>query len=184
MSEIAERFRRLSDDLLARIEAVPPDRWDNRSPCEDWTARDVVGHLVNTYAMFLGFIGRELPPSPSAAEDPVAAYGSARDAIQAVLDYPEAAASEYESPMFGTSRFENSVDGFLCADIVIHSWDLARATGGDERLDPEEVSLLGERMAPMDEVLRSPNAFGPKLEPPEGADEQTRFLAFVGRRAW
>jgi uncharacterized protein (TIGR03086 family) len=86
--------------------------------------------------------------------------------------------------MFGRSTFEESGDRFLSGDVVIHSWDMARATGGDERLDPDEVKKIGEALAPMDEAMRSPNAFGPKLDPPEGADAQTRFLAFLGRKAW
>lgn len=183
MSEYSDRYRRVSDDLTALIEAVPPDRWDNPSPCDEWTARDVVRHIIGTYQMFLGFVGRELPAAPSVDEDPVAAWRSARDAIRAAFDDPAVAGAEYDG-MFGRTTFEKSADRFISADVVIHSWDLARATGGNERLDPDEVRRIGEALAPMDEAMRSPNAFGPKLEPPEGADDQTRFLAFLGRRAW
>jgi uncharacterized protein (TIGR03086 family) len=184
MTEIADRFQRLSDGFLARAEAVPADAWDNPSPCEGWKARDVVRHVVDTYGMFLGFVGQKLPSGPSVDEDPAGAYRSARDAVLAGLRKPDVAAAEYESPMFGMSRFDTSVDRFLAADAVVHAWDLARATGGDERLEIDEVKNIGEALAPMDEVMRGPGAFGPKLEPPEGADEQTRFLAFLGRKAW
>jgi hypothetical protein len=59
--------------------------------------------------------------------------------------------------------------------------DLARATGLDERLDPDAVARMLDGIEPMDEALRSSGHYGPKVEVPEGADEQTRLLAFLGR---
>ena len=59
MSEISDRYRRLSDAFAKKIAAVPGERWDSQTPCEEWTARDLVGHVVNTQGMFLGFIGKE-----------------------------------------------------------------------------------------------------------------------------
>jgi len=64
----------------------------------------------------------------------------------------------------------------------VHSWDIARATGQDERLDPAGVAYAFEMLRPNDEALRGPGSFGPKIEPPPDADEQTRFLCFLGRR--
>ena len=54
MSEIADRYRKRAAGLNERVEAVPADQWGSQSPCEDWTARDVVRHVVDTSAMFLG----------------------------------------------------------------------------------------------------------------------------------
>jgi uncharacterized protein (TIGR03086 family) len=71
--------------------------------------------------------------------------------------------------MFGTS------------DILVHTWDLARATGLDETLDPDEVHGLLAGMEPMDAVLRQSGHFGPRVDVPADADEQTRLIAFTGR---
>jgi hypothetical protein len=68
-------------------------------------------------------------------------------------------------------------------DTHIHTWDLARAVGGDERLDPGVVRLAWEMLQPMDARIRQPGVFGPKLDPPAGADEPTRLLYILGRRA-
>ena len=46
MSEISERFRDLAAKFTRRVDAVPDDRWSSPSPCEGWTTRDVVGHMV------------------------------------------------------------------------------------------------------------------------------------------
>jgi len=63
----------------------------------------------------------------------------------------------------------------------VHSWDVARATGQDETLDPAGVSYAFAMLLPNDDAIRGAGSFGPKLDPPTGADEQTRFLCFLGR---
>jgi uncharacterized protein (TIGR03086 family) len=184
MSEISDRFRRLSEGFTARVTAVPPDRWASPSPCEGWTARDVVGHMVGNVGFLFRLVDDEPPAAPSVEEDPVAAWSVARDALQGALDDPQVAGTEYDSQaMGGRGTFEQAVDRFGNLDVLVHTWDLARAAGLDERLDPGEVHRMYEAVLPMGAMLRSPNACGPKLDPPADADEQTRFLAFLGRRA-
>ena len=71
MSDIAERYERVTSQFTERVRAVPEDAWDNPSPCEGWTARDVVGHLTGWIPAFFGSQGLEFPPVPSVADDPV-----------------------------------------------------------------------------------------------------------------
>jgi uncharacterized protein (TIGR03086 family) len=184
MSEIADRFRKLAAGFTQRVEQVPPDRWSNPSPCEDWTARDVVAHLVDASGIFLGFVDREVPRNPSVDDDPAAAWRNARDAVQAALDDPAVAATEYEG-FAGRSTFAGGIERFLAPDVLVHTWDLARATGLDERLDPDEVHAMCLATAAIDDdsFMRQPGVFGPKVDVPADADEQTRYLAFTGRRA-
>jgi uncharacterized protein (TIGR03086 family) len=68
------------------------------------------------------------------------------------------------------------------SDLHVHTWDLARATGGDERLSPEVAAIVLERLKPNDEALRKSGSFGPKVEPPQDADVQVELLCFLGRR--
>jgi uncharacterized protein (TIGR03086 family) len=181
MSEIADRYRKLSTAMTERIAAVPADGWEADTPCEDWKARDLVGHLVDTSGMFLGFIGEDPPSGPTVADDPLAAFTAARDAVQSALDDPARAQQEYDG-MFGKTTFEQSVDGFLSADLVVHAWDLARAAGQDDSLPVDEVERVHRQLEPMDDKMRGPGAFGPKIEPPPDADPQTKLLCFLGRQ--
>jgi uncharacterized protein (TIGR03086 family) len=80
----------------------------------------------------------------------------------------------------GPMSFEDAVVTFCLGDVLVHTWDLARATGQDEALDPEETRRTYEAMLPADEMLRGEH-FGPKVTVPDDADEQTKLLAFVGR---
>ena len=177
----ADRYRKLAGSMTETIAGVDEERWNASSPCEGWTARDVVQHLVDTSAMFLGFIEEEPPSGPSVDDDPLGAFGAARDSVQAALDDPEKAAKEYDG-MFGHTSFAKSVDGFLSADLVIHRWDLARATGQDDTMPADEVQRIHEQLEPMDDKMRGPGAFGPKIDPPAGADAQTKLLCFLGRQ--
>jgi hypothetical protein len=59
--------------------------------------------------------------------------------------------------------------------------DLARTIGADERLDEDSARQAYEALKPMDPMIRLPKVFGPKLEPPVGADPQTEFLYFLDR---
>jgi uncharacterized protein (TIGR03086 family) len=183
MTDVSDRYRKNAAAFTERVAAVPPDKWSAQSPCDEWNARDVVRHVVNSSGLFLGFIGRELPPGASVDDNPLGAWENARDTIQQGLDDPAVAQSEYDGA-FGKATFEHGVNRFLAADLVVHSWDLARATGGDEHLDPEEMRMVRASFEGFDpKMFRSPGAFGPEIEAPPGADEQTKFLAFTGRRA-
>jgi uncharacterized protein (TIGR03086 family) len=181
MSEISERYARLSDAFAAKIAAVPRHAWANPSPCADWTARDVVRHVVETQGMFLGFVGRSLGEVPSVDEDPAGAFDAARAVVLADLEDPARAAAEFDG-MFGRSTFEAAVDRFLNFDLVVHGWDLARATGLDDTIAPGDVARVREAADTFGEAMRGPRAFGPALDPPPGADAQDELLAFLGRK--
>ncbi|MBI2705165.1 MAG: TIGR03086 family protein [Actinobacteria bacterium] len=181
MTETADKYRERAAAMTAKIEAVPDDAWANQSPCAEWTARDVVAHLVDTSGRFFGFIGKTPPDGPRVEVDPVAAWRAARDAMQAALDDPDVAATEFTG-RFGPTTFAASVDRFVCTDLVVHNWDLSRATGQDEALDPQAMREIQADLASFGDAVRSSGAFGPEVEPPEDADDQTRFLCFLGRR--
>ena len=83
---------------------------------------------------------------------------------------------------FDSLSFEAFVKRMACADTLIHTWDFARATGQDERLDPEAVALATDMLRPEDGEIRIPHAFGTKVSAADGADEQTRLLNFLARR--
>jgi uncharacterized protein (TIGR03086 family) len=182
MSEIADRYRRLSAHFATTVAGVTPDQWEDPTPCEDWSVRDLVRHAVDTQGMFLGFVGREAGAIPSVDDDPVAAWTAARASVQVDLDDPEHATTEFTG-FFGTSTFEAAVDRFLNSDLVIHRWDLARATGQDETIDPGDAERVLEGARAFGDAFRSPGACGPEIPVPDDADAQTRVLGFYGRAA-
>lgn len=182
MSDISERYRRVAGAFTERVRAVPDDAWDNPAPCDGWDARDVVRHLVEWIpGFFESYTDVRLAPGPAVDDDPAGAWVALDTSIQALLDDPDAAAREYDLPM-GTMTLEAAVAMICTNDVLVHTWDLARATGLDETLDPDEVHGLLAEMEPMDEMLRTSGHYGPRVPVPDDADEQTKLIAFTGRR--
>jgi uncharacterized protein (TIGR03086 family) len=182
MSEISERYRNVAGQFTQRVTAVPDGAWDNPAPCDGWVARDVVGHLVEWLpAFFFDTWDLTHPPVPPADQDPVGAWRVVDGVIQSALDDPEVAGRERDTPM-GHSTFEQTIDTICTGDVLIHTWDLARATGLDESLDPDEVHRYLEGVVGIDELLRQSGHYGPRVAVPDDADEQTRLIGFLGRR--
>jgi uncharacterized protein (TIGR03086 family) len=181
MSEIANRYERIADAFSARLEAVPPGAWSKQSPCEDWTAHDVARHVVDTTRGLLTRLTGGDPTPPDAGADVVAAWKLESEAVKAALTDPSRAATKVKG-MGGEQPFEDLIGTVLCADTLIHTWDLARATGQYDTLDPAGVEAAHAFLEPNDAMLRGPGAFGDKIDAPDRADEQTRLLCFVGRQ--
>ncbi len=176
----AEEHRRVAAGFTERVRGVTD--WEAPAPVDGWTARDVVRHLLDWFPGFLSSgTGIELPTGPSVDEDPGAAWEAQAAAVQAVLDDPALADARFEHPRAGTHPLGQAIDRFYTADVFMHTWDLARATGQDETLDPEKCRELLEGMEPMEDLMRSSGQYGPRVEVPEGSDVQTRLLAFIGR---
>ena len=183
MSEIAERYERVTRQFTDRVRSVPAGAWDNASPCEGWTARDVVGHLTGWIPGFFGAQGVRFPEVPSVQDDPVAAWETVRATIAEALADPALAGQPVETP-FDTQSLAETVDMIVTGDVFTHTWDLARATGQDETLDGDHLQRMLVAVNSMpDEVLRADGMFGPRIDVSGDADDQTRFLAYVGRRA-
>lgn len=180
---VASRYRRLAGLFTAAVEQVDGTAWERPSPCEGWTARDVVRHVAETQRDLLDRVGlapddRELP------DDPVAAWDLVRGWVATVLAEPERAGLIYES-YFGPTTVAETLDTFYCSDLAIHRWDLARAAGlaDHEEMPADEVARLTQDYRKLGESLRSPGVCGPpvELDTPDPT-EQDRLLAFLGRQ--
>jgi uncharacterized protein (TIGR03086 family) len=182
VSEAIERYERTADGFDQRVSAVPADKWDAPSPCEGWTARDVVGHVVRNYrSLAATATGSDAPERP-ADEHPAQAWSDAYERMRALTKQPDILSNPVSGPG-GPVPLEQALGSLVSMDTNVHTWDLARAVGGDEHLDPDVVRFSWEMLQPMDEMIRQPGIFGPKLDPPSDADEQTKLLYFLGRRA-
>jgi uncharacterized protein (TIGR03086 family) len=179
----ADEHRRVAGIFTERVLGTPPAAWDQPAPPEGWTARDVVRHLVEWFPAFLSAgAGISLPQGPSVDDDPVAAWRVHSDGVQAVLDDPTTPGQVLSNVHVGEVPLDQAIDRFYTADVFMHTWDLARATGQDETLDPDKCAELLEGMLPLDGVLRASGQYGPRVEVPDDADAQTRLLAFIGRQ--
>jgi len=183
VSENSDKYRRAVADLSAVVDAVPADRWSAPSPCAGWTASHLVGHLIGGFQRISAVETGPVPepdPATAAGDDPAAAYAEARDQALGVLT-DENLAKKVESPM-GPISLDQEVGMFSTPDVLIHTWDLARAAGIAVELDADLVRETYGALLPLDAMIRTPAVFGPKVEPPADADLQTTLLCFTGRQ--
>ena len=176
----AERHREIGRGFTDRV--CGTRSWDVPSPVAAWTARDVVRHLVEWLPPFLrAGSGVELPCGPSVDDDPVGAWQAHCDAVQALLDDQATAGRRLANPHIGELPLDRAIDQFYTADVFMHTWDLARATGQDDRLDQYFCGQMLAGMEPMEELIRSSGEYGPQVPVKDDADAQTRLLGFIGR---
>jgi uncharacterized protein (TIGR03086 family) len=171
----AGRWDALSHAFTARVEGTGD--WDAPAPCEGWTARDVVAHLAWMPHLYLGAVGRPVPDLPT---DPVAQW-RAIDAVVRELLADDALLAQDTSTMAGQMTLGALIDMTGLMDLLVHTWDLARATGQDETLDADECAAFLTGIEPMDAVIRDSGQFGPRVPVPADADAQTKLIAFTGR---
>jgi uncharacterized protein (TIGR03086 family) len=176
----AERHRQIAATFTDRVHGAKD--WGALSPVAGWTARDVVRHLVEWLPPFLtAGAGIELPSGPSVDDDPVAAWQAHRSAVQALLDDPASSQRLLVNRHIGEVPLDQAIDRFYTSDVFMHTWDLARATGQDDRLDHEQCAVLLAEMEPLEDAIRASGQYGPRMPTPADADAQTRLLGFIGR---
>lgn len=179
-SEPAERHREVAGAFTDLV--VATRSWDAPAPVAGWTARDVVGHLVEWFPGFLAAgSGIALPTGPSAADDPVGAWRTAYDGVQALLDDPATAGRTLSNRHLGELPLPAAVDRFYTADVFLHAWDLARATGQPHELDADTCAEMLAGMEPIEEMMRGSGQYGPRVPVPDDASVQDRLVGFIGR---
>jgi len=163
-----------ADKFGSALAAVGDDQWEVPSPCEGWTVRDLVDHAVGAQRQLGGLFGA------SVNED--VDWSTVRSAMEAAIADPANLEGNAPPEVFG-GMAKHQLFGIAVGDLVLHAWDLARATGTDETLPSDAVEAVHmglQRMPP--EMLRSQRMFGPEIAVADDASAQDKLLAFVGRQ--
>ncbi|MDT4927541.1 MAG: hypothetical protein QOF92_408 [Pseudonocardiales bacterium] len=174
----AERHQQIAGVFTEKVRGTRS--WDAPTPVDGWTARDVVRHLTEWLSHFLA-AGAGINLARAGVDDPVAAWQVHVDAVQVLLDDPATSGRTLADPHIGEVPLDVAIDRFYTADVFMHTWDLARATGQDDQLDPQFCAELLVGMEPIEDVMRSSGEFGARVPVPDDADAQTKMLGFIGR---
>lgn len=166
-------LRRALDQLANLLGDVGPEVSGAPTPCSEWTVQDLVDHVVATPTRFARMLRGEpidwAAPTPPAGDDPAGAFRAQADDLLGTW-------REQTGPV------EDAGLDWQCAELAVHTWDLATALHAPiSSLDPEvaERGLAFMRGSLTDEN-RSP-VFGPEQSAPAGADAYGRIAAFAGR---
>ncbi len=178
--DILGTYAHLAGPFGAVVDRLSDTDWARPSPCEGWTARDVLDHVVTTQCQFLASHGVDATTSPAVSADPVAAWLAHDERMRELLADPDVAGITYDG-VFGTTSVGDSIVTFYGFDLVVHRWDIAAAAGLDERFGDDELDLVETSAEGFGEHLYDEGVCRPALRPRVGADRQERILARLGR---
>ncbi|RLV50071.1 TIGR03086 family protein [Nocardioides mangrovicus] len=178
MSELTEQYLATCRRFTDVVDAVTD--WSAPSPCEEWTAADVVEHVVSGEQKFLREQGADLAELPG--DGPAERWHAHVEQAGSVLADEGFARREYDGFM-GPTTPEKQLASFYGFDQAVHRWDLGRAAGLDVELTGAELDSVEANLDALGDMLYTQGACHDPLEAPDGADRQTRLLARMGRRA-
>lgn len=183
MSENLRNFTKAVYGMDAVVRRVPTDRWDDASPCDGWSARDVVVHQVGVLRGLAEIVRTgelAVPATPDDSSDPLALWSEARDEVIEALDR-DGALQHHGRYWFGEMTVDELV-GVVQWDPLTHAWDVATATGIEAHLDPDLAQRSHDTIAPMREVLAKRKLVSPEpVDVGPDADAVSRYLGMVGR---
>jgi len=183
--DVRDHHRRAIEHLGELVRATPPGAWYRPTPCDDWNVRDLVGHVVgeNLWAPSLlegttiDDVGDRFD-GDVVGDDPVGAWDRSSGGALAA-----AAATDLDTTVhlsFGDFPAAEYL-WQLTVDAVVHGWDLARATGQDETIDPEVAAACLSWFGPNEDAYRHAGAIGPAVAVAEGGDAASELVARFGR---
>ncbi|MFF7650527.1 TIGR03086 family metal-binding protein [Streptomyces sp. NPDC007983] len=192
---LVERYLLAGAEFEQRLRAVRAEQWAWPTPCTEWNVRNLVNHMARGNLGYTGLLNGDTGEdflrrrdADALGADPVGAYvRSMRDcaaafarpgALERVLDYPLGRITGRQALAVRTT------------DSVIHTWDLARALGADDRLHPDLVEWIDDHLEEIYAGLpETPTAartthrfFAPPVAPlRHDAARQNRLLRRMGR---
>ena len=179
--DIIDSLDRTFQHAQGVIVGVRADQYDDPTPCEEWTVRDLLTHMIGVVAG-LGAAAAGQPPSSAfeLSPDPAGQFQELAAITLAAWRTPGVLGKVVDGgagPMPG-----RVLAGINLLDTATHTWDLATATGQPAGLpnDVAKAALEASLQTISPEIM--PGRFGPELTAPDGAGATQRLVAFLGRK--
>ncbi|WP_051166328.1 TIGR03086 family metal-binding protein [Amycolatopsis orientalis] len=174
---ILGRFLAASTEFDQRLRSVRADQWTAPTPCAEWNVRQLVNHMVRgnlNYVDLLAGGTREeflrMRDADALGDDPLTAYLASVQLVAAAFGRPGALDEVLDYPLGKvTGRQALAV---RATDSAMHAWDLARASGVDDRLDPDLVAWISDDLETI---------YAGLAESPIAAETTHRFFAAPGQ---
>lgn len=176
-------------EVVAQIEQ---EQLDSPTPCAEWNVRTVINHLIGGIELTTaGLLGNALKFEPGTAESSYIAeanaiklsqaYETESDRVLAATGQPDAL-ERVVPTRFGEMPMPQFLMG-IALDQLVHTWDLAKATGQDVALDPGLVDMaLPVLQSGFADMGRQGGLIGPEVPVPDGASLQDRMIGYMGRQ--
>jgi len=178
---------RANDGFVQRLALVRPDQWSSPTPCDAWNLRALVNHVVGAnrrHTMLLhGATEDEADATRTAdhlGDDPVASFVATAAELKQALCEPGAMARTAHHP--AGERTGAQLLGMRVLDVTVHTWDLARAIGADETLDPDLVTFALTQRDTFDAGRSRGTFLSPPKDTSADSSAQALLLHLSGRR--
>jgi len=161
---------------LAVVHGIREDRMTAPTPCREFTVGDLIDHLLH-WGPPLARASRHSDGVPQPGGNPLE-----RQIEMLVAAWSVPAAWQGTTSITGTEEFPARMIGMMAVtELVVHGWDLARATGQPASWDPELLALLHDEVAKTAQLGREMGAFGAEVPVPRTAPVLDRLLGLTGR---
>lgn len=181
-----DQARTAVNGLTPLVHATAASQLGDATPCQKWAVRDLLNHLVGGGHMFAiclngGTVDMSADPGDLLGDDHAAAFDGAIEAFSAAL----AGTSDLSAPVtlpFGTMPADVALR-IAAADLLVHSWDLAQATG-QPFAPPDDFVTSAEPFFRqfLQPDLRDGDMFADAVEVSAEATPIERLVAFAGRQ--
>jgi len=186
IADISQLHRAALSATRPIVAGVRTEQWGASTPCADWNVRALINHVVagNLWAAELAngatieeigdrLDGDQLGGDPTSAYDRSAEAAAAAFERSGALDEPCAVSyGPVPGSVYAGHRF---------IDVLIHGWDIARATDQNTALDPWLVEAAWGVFEPQEALLQASGMFGSTVDVAPDSAPQTRLLAALGR---
>ena len=177
-----ELFEKATSGINKIISGIKQDQIDAQTPCSEWKVKDLIEHLIGGASHLNAAMGGGDSPS---SEGDVAKLSASFTSVVADLlqkaSNPPALEAQVATPAGEMSA--GQFIGILSLDNLVHTWDLAKATGQDTALDPALTEACYGMFVPaLIDMARPHGAFGPAVSVPDNASTQDKLLGYTGRQ--
>jgi uncharacterized protein (TIGR03086 family) len=186
----AQFIVRAADVLREIVGQVKPDQLDAPTPCTEFDVRKLVNHLLFWGPSLVGAAGKETVPPPAESEADVDLTARAGDWRAALLAHVENVIDAWSRPEAweGVAHIGGPMElpaeligGMVVGELVVHGWDLARATGQQPVWAADLLEYVHGEVAKSADVGRQMGVYAEEVAVPETASPLDRTLALSGR---
>ncbi|MFJ7070929.1 TIGR03086 family metal-binding protein [Streptomyces sp. NPDC101115] len=186
MNEIHAHLTACAAEASRVTRGITPEQLAGPTGCTDWTVRELVNHIVlyTAHGLEHRALRTELPDETVQRDFTTDADWAGRYAAQldrALAAWAEPEAWEGDVDLGGSALPAPEIAGMLVAELALHGWDLARATGQDFTVPDRTGGYLLEVVERYADVYREYEGFAAPIVVPAGAAAFTRALAASGR---
>ncbi|MGO8889945.1 MAG: TIGR03086 family metal-binding protein [Streptosporangiaceae bacterium] len=183
---LSQEMEAAAAEAATVVNGVPEGTLDAPTPCHDWDLRTLLNHTI----LWTSYSAERRAHGESVAEDlmtrdftaePGFRDDYARQIDRAVKAWANQEAWEGELGMMGDATPAADVGAMLIMEMVLHGWDVARATGREYACDDAVAEAVLATVEQQAELFRKYQGFADAIEAPDDATAFDRALRLSGR---